>query len=390
MKDILLYKSILIKQEINAIIKLFKNSYSLERIIDFLFAPASLELVPDAQKILKDIDYGRREALLLILRWSTPIGKECSVQLVDFINKHDQVDFENFRFTYNNESYSLEDFANLSKQKSKVGGYADIRGGLFKDICLHDKIFQNGCFNYCIFFNTHWQQTRLINCNFVHTSFFGSKLIGIRIERNVIWGECDFRKTMLNAIDFSKPSNRISTSWVYTELKYLTLLKYLIQAIKGNFTIANNDAHTVFWMLSLPTEELFDTATDYIKWYEGTHLKLQRLSRSTLVSKIMRSLIIAMTKNWSSASIFSIWAISVVLIYAFIYYWGKLVSVSYQKAISIIDCLYFSAITFTTLGFGDIVPNSSCGKVVVITEVFLGYVFLGLLLSLMSKKMKWK
>lgn len=49
--------------------------------------------------------------------------------------------------------------------------------------------------------------------------------------------------------------------------------------------------------------------------------------------------------------------------------------------------LYFSVVTLTTLGFGDAVPSTVAGQIVVMCEVILGYVMLGGLLSLVSNKL---
>ncbi|HHO55300.1 MAG TPA: two pore domain potassium channel family protein, partial [Trueperaceae bacterium] len=51
-----------------------------------------------------------------------------------------------------------------------------------------------------------------------------------------------------------------------------------------------------------------------------------------------------------------------------------------------LNSLYFSFVTFTTLGFGDISPISSIAKFLVILEVFIGYLMLGLLVTIISKK----
>ncbi len=46
---------------------------------------------------------------------------------------------------------------------------------------------------------------------------------------------------------------------------------------------------------------------------------------------------------------------------------------------------YFSIVTYTTLGFGDVKPNSLAGELVVSSEVILGYTTLGLLLSVLAQ-----
>lgn len=48
--------------------------------------------------------------------------------------------------------------------------------------------------------------------------------------------------------------------------------------------------------------------------------------------------------------------------------------------------LYFSVITFTTLGYGDIAPVNMCGQILCTIEVVVGYLMLGGLLSVFSKK----
>ncbi|HMQ22638.1 MAG TPA: ion channel [Planctomycetota bacterium] len=42
--------------------------------------------------------------------------------------------------------------------------------------------------------------------------------------------------------------------------------------------------------------------------------------------------------------------------------------------------------TFTTLGFGDITPLNLAGQFAVVTEVVLGYIALGILVSILANK----
>ena len=51
-----------------------------------------------------------------------------------------------------------------------------------------------------------------------------------------------------------------------------------------------------------------------------------------------------------------------------------------------IGYLYFSVVTFSTLGFGDVTPCNWVGQVLVMLEVLLGYVGLGALISVFSMK----
>lgn len=47
---------------------------------------------------------------------------------------------------------------------------------------------------------------------------------------------------------------------------------------------------------------------------------------------------------------------------------------------------YYSIVTFTTLGFGDITPSTLLGQFVVVIEVLLGYLALGILVSILANK----
>ena len=54
------------------------------------------------------------------------------------------------------------------------------------------------------------------------------------------------------------------------------------------------------------------------------------------------------------------------------------------------DCwltpFYYSIVTYTTLGFGDVTPASVAGMLVVAAEVICGYVTLGLLIAILANK----
>ena len=49
--------------------------------------------------------------------------------------------------------------------------------------------------------------------------------------------------------------------------------------------------------------------------------------------------------------------------------------------------IYFSFVTLTTLGYGDIVPTSAGARLVALAEVIIGYMMLGGLLGNFANKM---
>lgn len=72
------------------------------------------------------------------------------------------------------------------------------------------------------------------------------------------------------------------------------------------------------------------------------------------------------------------------LIFAYLF---TLVDIDYGKYPTGLSPLYFSVVTMTTLGFGDVVPKSIGGQIVTMLEVSTGYIMLGGLLSIFSNKL---
>jgi voltage-gated potassium channel Kch len=83
-----------------------------------------------------------------------------------------------------------------------------------------------------------------------------------------------------------------------------------------------------------------------------------------------------------SFSRFACWALGAIIAFALFFY---LTPHTINKS-GFLESLYFSFVTFTTLGYGDIYPVSSLGMIAVILEVTLGYLMLGLLVAIFSKR----
>jgi uncharacterized protein YjbI with pentapeptide repeats len=65
----------------------------------------------------------------------------------------------------------------------------------------------------------------------------------------------------------------------------------------------------------------------------------------------------------------------------------EVVALDYGDHRTHLSSLYYSVVTLTTLGYGDVVPASPAAQTLAIIEVVLGYVMLGGLLSIFSNKM---
>jgi hypothetical protein len=58
------------------------------------------------------------------------------------------------------------------------------------------------------------------------------------------------------------------------------------------------------------------------------------------------------------------------------------------KVTGYVDYIYFSIVTSTTIGYGDISPATDLGKVIVSTEAILSLAFIGLFLNFFGSKME--
>ncbi|MCP3853328.1 MAG: hypothetical protein GY698_01165 [Actinomycetia bacterium] len=78
--------------------------------------------------------------------------------------------------------------------------------------------------------------------------------------------------------------------------------------------------------------------------------------------------------------------LSVVLagVFSFLYALG---GIDFGPDQTLLSPLYFSVVTITTLGYGDVLPVSGWGQVAVMVEVVVGYMMLGGLMSIVSNKM---
>ncbi len=72
------------------------------------------------------------------------------------------------------------------------------------------------------------------------------------------------------------------------------------------------------------------------------------------------------------------------LLFAYLY---TFVGVDYGDYQTVLSPLYFSVVTMTTLGFGDVIPKTIGGQIIAMLQVSTGYLMLGGLLSIFSNKL---
>jgi hypothetical protein len=82
------------------------------------------------------------------------------------------------------------------------------------------------------------------------------------------------------------------------------------------------------------------------------------------------------------------WSLLLALLFAFIYWiLGPRSFDTQHLNFNFITLLYYSVVTFTTLGFGDIIPRTTTAAMWVTAEVILGYIMLGGLITIFASKL---
>ncbi len=75
----------------------------------------------------------------------------------------------------------------------------------------------------------------------------------------------------------------------------------------------------------------------------------------------------------------ALWTIRGILFGLFLWLLLDAWAIAYFEKISFADAVYFTAITGTTIGYGDIAPVTALGRVVAVLTGFQGLIFTGLI-----------
>ncbi len=99
-------------------------------------------------------------------------------------------------------------------------------------------------------------------------------------------------------------------------------------------------------------------------------------------------------KRWKQTSncgrnilLWAAWSLGIALLFAFIFMIIGSDAFELRHNKTWFSWFYYSIVTFTTLGFGDITPTKWCTEILVTLEVILGYIMLGGLISIFANKL---
>lgn len=223
-------------------------------------------------------------------------------------------------------SLRLEDFSReaFNKHVGKIYGKFDLRGIPLQSAKLDGK--------------------DLANIDFFFADFSGSSLARSNLSGSYL-SECNLKGAIL---DWSTLDDALLDN-----VQFDNKTSFLgVDLHKVNFTLA-----TLLYDLAL------------------TQQRIQQLEQR---NKIFSAFLRISCDYGRSFSQYLLWVLTFVLCYAVAY--------CLLMDTTFIDSLYFSIVTFATVGYGDILPHTPIEKILVISEIIIGYLMGGLLIAILAKR----
>jgi uncharacterized protein YjbI with pentapeptide repeats len=224
--------------------------------------------------------------------------------------------------------------------------------------------------------------------NLTGTNFFNSHLVGSTFTKSILhnadFGGANLRKTRMIEADLT------NTNFTKADLS------------KADFE-SSNVAGAVFRNANLRACRLhFITNFDRATWigadiesvhFCGAYLVRRYIMDENYIDEFRHHSKLHECTYWiwwltsdCGRSLFR-WAIVTAILIAVFALSYLFVTVDYGEHPTAFSPVYFSIVTLTTLGYGDVTPASIPAQVITVTEALLGYVMLGGLLSIFANKM---
>jgi uncharacterized protein YjbI with pentapeptide repeats len=348
----------------------------------------------------------------LQVRWESKLGRACQKAIRDYLeNKQNQfklqislaykrntninilfpkpiIDLSIFSFIYLNKTYNLDHFAK-SFTTSQSQNIHDLCGIDLSGLNLDNFIFEDCFFALSEFNNCSLRETIFKNCIFSKASFKNTNISFIELENSII-SNVDFSGAKIFGIS-GLNNNSLPGVFKYTKISYLWLiLSYLFSIFSkkelNSSKIGKYRKHTIFMLLELEnvTRAELKSFKSYVSWFNYVTRKIYDFKSLPLNEKIGFSLSLILTKSWASLPVLGFSILTINLIFATIFYlnWCNFKGLSQD----FVQSFYYSVVTFATLGYGEITPGKSGAQLLIIFEVFLGYIFLGMFVFMLGNK----
>lgn len=240
--------------------------------------------------------------------------------------------------------------------------------------------------------------------DFYHASLNNGHLFNINLF-NASLMKADLREANLNCANLSK-TNMLGVKWQGSKFENIIIDSYLIQEYKAKDALKNKQsaiasdyfqqAEEIYRDLRKHAEHegIFTLSGNFIK----KELTMRRMQLPRYSLKRFLSKMVDLFCGYGEAplrivglSLLIIFCCAVIYTFTGINYQGELLSMykldSFEEYISLfLSCLYYSVVTFTTLGYGDITPIG-ISRAIAAIEAFTGSFTIALFVVVFVKKM---
>lgn len=264
------------------------------------------------------------------------------------------------------------DFTNSVLTKSSFEG-ADLMMTDFSRSRLNDAKFDNVNLRYTTFISCNMKGATLISADLTSADLSGSDLSSVDLSKANLTS-ADLSQANLNLVDLSGAKLDGAKFSIRKRWKRIT------DAFKGNL----QDNHCIGCRV--------ETA------YGNERLK-KMLKEEAFVEEFalehpwLYKLWIVTSDCGRSIGLWLLWLFITINAFAVAYFGAGVDAFNFTDKIGPMASqehyllyVYYSIVTFTTLGFGDITPVTPLAMFIVILEVIVGFIMLGLLISLLANK----
>lgn len=346
----------------------------------------------------------------LEIRWKSPIGLACNEAVRRYLNETQKrrwevlqtavpggspptevnIDFSQFQFQYDTNFVSLENFVDQFPT-SKFTGLSDFRGINLTEISIQYAVINNVNFAYANLINSRLSQVMLHSVNLVSADLRGAHIFNVTLANGSAMPGADLRGAFINGLrDVNDTS--VAYPFMYEPVSALYLIRALILSLFKDWNVIFDKVgkHTRFLANDVSNLRAPDNRVlrRYIDWYQYVFSNLGSLRSQSIKDKLFFSLSIVTTKAWSSYVSLAVTGLVVNLLFALMFYIDHSDFNGLDN--NYFSAFYYSVVTFTTLGYGDITPQGGWARFLVLIEVVLGYVTLGVFVYLLSRKVSDK
>ena len=260
----------------------------------------------------------------------------------------------NSNLAFANMDHAVVSFANLEGANLSA---ANLEGAYLEDANLNDTILTGANFK-----NATLSNSNLINAYLIDAHLEGANLTAVNFDRANLSSVSFDEKIAMRL--FRETGYSIKKIW---SRRYDLLLDTTIRCKGVNATTCYGSQRF----------KLFLQDQDFLEEFLETKWGKKVFVTWWIFADCGRSL-----SRWAG------WSLLLALLFAFIYWTLGPQSFNTQHLnFNLITLFYYSVVTFTTLGFGDIIPRTTTAAMWVTMEVILGYIMLGGLITIFASKL---